>query len=256
MPFNVKKFVKFCESVLKDQRQIIDELAILSRISLSLVQRILTEYWQGLQQSTCLRSWRVIIKVGNMQGVEKSSTNWSTFFSNGSDPETKQSSREKLHCCHAQKACRVKSIIKTIIICFFDVRGVVHAEAFHLGLLKRLFNSVRQKRPNWWETKDWFFHNDNASARFGAHFGASFFNQKQEAYDSITLHSPTYLTLLCMSPFSSQEWRGIWKDIFLTTKKGLLQGWSLQPYTQTNLKNVYNNGLFTRLDVTFFLVPL
>lgn len=43
MLFNVKKFGKFYASVLKDQRQIV-ELAILSRISSSLVQRILTEY--------------------------------------------------------------------------------------------------------------------------------------------------------------------------------------------------------------------
>lgn len=41
----------------------------------------------------------------------------------------------------------MKSIIKTIIICFFDVRVVVHAEAFHLGVLKGLFTVYDRKDP-------------------------------------------------------------------------------------------------------------
>lgn len=61
-----------------------------------------------------------------------------------------------------------------MLICFFDVRGVVHSEfippgqtvnqAFYLEVLKRLRNNVRQKRPDLWQTRDWFFHHDNAPA--------------------------------------------------------------------------------------------
>lgn len=44
MPFNVKKFDKFGASVLKDQRQIIDELAILSIISNGILTRVAAKY--------------------------------------------------------------------------------------------------------------------------------------------------------------------------------------------------------------------
>jgi len=52
------------------------------------------------------------------------------------------------------------------------VRGVVHSEfvpsgqtvnqAFYLEVLKRLRNSLRQKRPDLWQAGEWFFHHDNA----------------------------------------------------------------------------------------------
>jgi len=91
-------------------------------------------------------------------------------------PETKQqSSQGKTSLSpRPKKARQVKSNIKTMLICFFDVRGLVHHEfvppgqtvnqAFYLEVLKRLRNGVRQKRPDLWRTGDWFFHLDNAPA--------------------------------------------------------------------------------------------
>jgi [histone H3]-lysine36 N-dimethyltransferase SETMAR len=59
-----------------------------------------------------------------------------------------------------------------MLICFFDVRGVVHSEfvppkqtvnqAFYLEVLKRLRNSLRRKRPELWQSG--VFHHDNAPA--------------------------------------------------------------------------------------------
>jgi len=61
-----------------------------------------------------------------------------------------------------------------MLICFFDAKGIVHSEfvptgrtvnqVFYLGVLKRLRNSVRRKRPEMWQSGDWFFHHDNAPA--------------------------------------------------------------------------------------------
>ncbi|VVC36211.1 Transposase, type 1 [Cinara cedri] len=94
----------------------------------------------------------------------------------GYDPETKQqSSQWKTPASpRPKKARQVRSNIKTMLICFFDVRGVVHSEfvppgqtvnqAFYLEVLKRLRNSLRRKRPDLWQSGDWFFHHDNAPA--------------------------------------------------------------------------------------------
>ena len=56
--------------------------------------------------------------------------------------------------------------------CFFDVRGIVHSEfvppgqtvnqSFYLEVLRRLRHDLRKKRPELWQTGDWFFHHDNA----------------------------------------------------------------------------------------------
>jgi len=61
-----------------------------------------------------------------------------------------------------------------MLICFFDAKGIVHSEfvptgqtvnqAFYLEVLKRLRNSVRRKRPETWQSGDWWFHHDNAPA--------------------------------------------------------------------------------------------
>jgi transposase len=61
-----------------------------------------------------------------------------------------------------------------MLICFFDVNGIVHKEFvpagqtvnqyFYLDVLKRLRDSVRHKRPELWRSGDWLLHHDNAPA--------------------------------------------------------------------------------------------
>ena len=67
-----------------------------------------------------------------------------------------------------------KSKIKVMLIAFFDVHGIVHAEFLPQGqtinqhvyknILQRLMRSVREKRRELWETRSWLLHHDNAPA--------------------------------------------------------------------------------------------
>ena len=67
-----------------------------------------------------------------------------------------------------------KSKTKVILIAFFDVHGIVHAEFLPQGqtinqhvyknILLRLMCSLREKRRELWETRSWLLHYDNAAA--------------------------------------------------------------------------------------------
>ena len=73
-----------------------------------------------------------------------------------------------------QKARVFKSKTKVMLIAFFDVHGIVHAEFLSQGqtinqhvyknILRRLMCSVREKRRELWETRSWLLHHDNAPA--------------------------------------------------------------------------------------------
>ena len=61
-----------------------------------------------------------------------------------------------------------------MLICFFDQKGIVHKEfappgqtvnaAFYVGVLKRLRENVRRKRPDQRRNNTWLLHHDNAPA--------------------------------------------------------------------------------------------
>jgi len=64
--------------------------------------------------------------------------------------------------------------MKSMLICFFDLKGIVHKEfvspgqtvnaAFYVEVLKRLQENVRRKRPDHWQNNTWLLHHDNAPA--------------------------------------------------------------------------------------------
>jgi len=68
-----------------------------------------------------------------------------------------------------------KSRVKTMLLTFFDIRGIVHYKllptgktvnrVYYLEVLKRLCEKVRQKRPGLFANNSWILHHDNASAR-------------------------------------------------------------------------------------------
>ena len=68
----------------------------------------------------------------------------------------------------------MRSNIKSMLICFFDQKGIVHKEyvpsgqtvnaAFCVKVLKRLRENVRRKGPDQWRNNTWLLHHDNAPA--------------------------------------------------------------------------------------------
>ena len=73
-----------------------------------------------------------------------------------------------------KKARQVRSNITSMLICFFDQKGIVHKEfvppghtvnaAFYVEVLKRLRENMRKKRPDLWRNNTWLLHHDNAPA--------------------------------------------------------------------------------------------
>ncbi|UYV70044.1 hypothetical protein LAZ67_7001587 [Cordylochernes scorpioides] len=66
------------------------------------------------------------------------------------------------------------SKVKGMLTVFFDYQGIVHHEFqqqgstitadSYLGVLRRLREAIRQKRPKMWRSKSWILHHDNAPA--------------------------------------------------------------------------------------------
>jgi len=70
--------------------------------------------------------------------------------------------------------CQSESRVKTKLLTFFDIRGIVHYEfvpngqtvnqVFYLDVLARPREKVRQKRPDLFTINSWILHHDNAPA--------------------------------------------------------------------------------------------
>lgn len=65
-------------------------------------------------------------------------------------------------------------IVKSMLVIFFDIHGVVHREvvpkgqtdiaAFYCDILRRLREDIRRKRPDLWRNGNWVLQHDNAPA--------------------------------------------------------------------------------------------
>jgi hypothetical protein len=94
----------------------------------------------------------------------------------GYDPETKQQSSQ-WKCPSSprpKKAWQVKSNVKSLLICFFDIDGITLKEfvppghtvnmKFYCDTLRRVREDMRRKRPGKWCTNNWVLHHNNAPA--------------------------------------------------------------------------------------------
>jgi hypothetical protein len=69
----------------------------------------------------------------------------------------------------------VKTNVSSMIITFFDVKGILHEEfvptgqtvnsEFYCEVLRRLRENVRRRRPKLWREQTWLRHHDNAPSR-------------------------------------------------------------------------------------------
>ena len=94
----------------------------------------------------------------------------------GYDPETKQMSSQWNTASSPQpkKARQVKSNVKTMLIAFFHIYGLVHHEyiprgqtinkEFYKRVLQCLHNAVHRHCPEKWHSGNWILHHDNAPA--------------------------------------------------------------------------------------------
>jgi len=87
-------------------------------------------------------------------------------------PEDKAAikSMEKCIISETKKGEASQANVKTMLICFLDIKGLVHFEfvpqgqtvnqQFYLEVFKRLRDAVRRKRSNLWQSGDWLLHHD------------------------------------------------------------------------------------------------
>ena len=71
-----------------------------------------------------------------------------------------------------QKNCLQKSKLKTMLVCFYDSKGIIHHEfvpqeqtvtgSFYLSVLERLWKRIRRVRPEYSAPGSWFLLHDIA----------------------------------------------------------------------------------------------
>jgi hypothetical protein len=89
--------------------------------------------------------------------------------------KTPEHTEENADFTSAEKALMSRWQFKTMLVCFFDHKGIVHHEFIaqgqtanqqcYLEVLARLRESVRRKRPELWPDK-WIPHRNNAPAHY------------------------------------------------------------------------------------------
>src|SRR5215468_520408 len=154
-------------------QRVLTEQLCMHRVAAKFVPRILTADQKQQRVNVCT-------------GLRQLASNDETFLSRvitgdeswvyGYDPETKrQSSQWKSPTSpRPKKARQVKSNLKSMIITFFDINGIVHKEfvptgqtvnsGFYCEVLRRLHEKVRSHRPQLWREQTWLLHQDNAPA--------------------------------------------------------------------------------------------
>lgn len=188
---NEENIEKVRQKINEDRRQTIDQISAetgiswsscqrilsedlhLRRVAAKFVPRLLTQEQKTIRMNVCQDLKTKIARDPNfLNKVITGDESWCY----GYDPEIKQESSQWMtpNSPRPKKARQVRSNVKTMIIVFFDVRGIVHREFvppgqtvnqhFYLDVLRRLREDVRRKRPELWRSGDWFLHHDNAPA--------------------------------------------------------------------------------------------
>ena len=143
------------------------------RISARFVPRLLSDDQKVLRISVC-------------RELKKQARHDPNFISNitigdetwvyGYDPETKQQSMQwkSPNSLQPKKARQVHSNVKSTLIVFFDIQGIVHKEfvspgqtvngKFYCAFTKWLREGIRRKSPDKWKKNNWFLHHSNVPA--------------------------------------------------------------------------------------------
>ena len=179
-----ENFEEIKQIVYQDRRITINEVADIVDASFGTVQAILTSYLN--MRHVAAKFVPRLLTCEQKQHCAEQVHNDPTFMSRiitgdeswvyGYDPETKQQSSQwkRPHSPRPKKARQVRSGTKSMLVIFFDIRGVVHREfvpqgqtvnaEFYCTILKRLREDIRRKRPELWRDGNWVLHHDNAPA--------------------------------------------------------------------------------------------
>lgn len=143
------------------------------RVSAKFVPRLLSDDQKAGRVTVC-REWQEM-QASDPDFIDSLITGDESWVY-GYDPETKtQSSQWKSPNSPRPKKARMsRSRIKTMLVTFFDSRGLVHREYLpegasvtaivYIEILRRLKDSVRRKRPERYRANSWRLHHDNAPA--------------------------------------------------------------------------------------------
>jgi histone-lysine N-methyltransferase SETMAR len=143
------------------------------RISARFVPRLLSDDQKALHVSVCRELKQQARDDPNF--ISNITTGDETWVY-GYDPETKQqlSQWKSPNSPQPKKVRQVRSNVKSILIIFFDIQGIVHKEfvppgqtvnvKFYCEVLKQLREGIRRKHPDKWKKNNWFLHYDNAPA--------------------------------------------------------------------------------------------
>ena len=121
---------------------------------------------------------RVLRNAETFDRVITGDETWVFLNSTRKQNDRECSGKHRIH-LGRKKTRMSRSQVKTMLVCFFDNKGIVHYEFIaqgqtanqqcYLEVLTRLRESVRRKRPGLWPGK-WILHNDNACARDALRF--------------------------------------------------------------------------------------
>lgn len=154
-------------------RQILHDELGMRKLCAKLIPRVLTAEQKQHRVATC---------QDLLERTEREGTDWMSRIVTGDeswvfeyDPETKRQSAEWVAegSSRPKKARMSKSKVKSLLICFFDIRGLVHHEyvpqgqtvtgQYYVQVLRRLRLRLQRIRPEL-AANGWLLHHDNAPA--------------------------------------------------------------------------------------------
>lgn len=162
-----------CDISFGSCQNILTEHLGMRRIAAKFVPRLLTQEQKDNRVTICQELLdRANEEEDFMETVVTGDETW--VF--GYDVETKVQSSQWTGkgSPRPKKARQVRSSVKVMLTVFFDANGVIHHEFlpqgetvnrfYYLGVLRRLRENIRRKRPELWRSKSWVLHHDNAPA--------------------------------------------------------------------------------------------
>lgn len=176
----------------------------LTKLSAKFVPRILSETQKADHVRICRQNLDLFkADTTLLEKMITTDESWISLF----DPETKQASSQWLPrgSIRPRKAMRARATHKTMLILFFDTKGIVHMEflpqgqtvtgEYWVAVLSNLKESIRRKRPIMWKggfdgatDRDFVLHMDNATVHVGV--------------DALAFYGENNFDLLAHPPYS------------------------------------------------------